>query len=110
MVAFIFSFLFFFQISRRVYEVLRSNQSTLKSPLCDNIPSNNVDSSGNEEAAGLPFIANVEQSKKMPFELYKSLTTIVVTRETFLNVVCDALSGYKYVGPNQRADLMLACR
>ncbi|PQQ06725.1 P-loop NTPase domain-containing protein LPA1 homolog 1-like isoform X2 [Prunus yedoensis var. nudiflora] len=26
------------------------------------------------------------------------------------NVVCDALAEYKYVGPNQRADLALACR
>ncbi|XP_062082212.1 P-loop NTPase domain-containing protein LPA1 homolog 1-like isoform X2 [Humulus lupulus] len=31
-------------------------------------------------------------------------------RETFLNVVCNALAEYKYVGPNQRADLVLACR
>uniref|UniRef100_A0ACD6AN66 Uncharacterized protein n=1 Tax=Avena sativa TaxID=4498 RepID=A0ACD6AN66_AVESA len=30
--------------------------------------------------------------------------------EEFLNVVCDALTLYKYVGPNQRADLLLACR
>lgn len=48
--------------------------------------------------------------RSMPFELYKRLTTLVVARETFLNVVCDALSAYKYVGPNQRADLVLACR
>lgn len=46
----------------------------------------------------------------IPFELYKRLTTVVVTRENFLNVACDALSVYKYVGPNQRADLLLACR
>lgn len=46
----------------------------------------------------------------MPFELYKTQTTILVSREKFLNVACDALSAYKYVGPNQKADLLLACR
>lgn len=44
------------------------------------------------------------------FELYKRRTTAVVARETFLNVVCDALAEYKYVGHKQRADLDLACR
>ncbi|XP_062082211.1 P-loop NTPase domain-containing protein LPA1 homolog 1-like isoform X1 [Humulus lupulus] len=51
-----------------------------------------------------------DKSKSVPFELYKRRTTIVVMRETFLNVVCNALAEYKYVGPNQRADLVLACR
>lgn len=53
---------------------------------------------------------NVETSSSMAFELYKMQTTIVVKRETFLNVICSVLSEYKYVGPNQRADLVLACR
>lgn len=46
----------------------------------------------------------------MPFELYKRQTTVVVSRDDFINIVCDALSLYKYVGPNQRADLLLACK
>lgn len=49
-------------------------------------------------------------SKRIPFELYKRRTTVIVIRETFLDVVCNALSEYKYVGLNQRADLVLACR
>ncbi|GER27358.1 P-loop containing nucleoside triphosphatehydrolases superfamily protein [Striga asiatica] len=49
-------------------------------------------------------------SKSKPFESYKRRTTMVVGRKYFLDVVCDALSEYKYVGPNQRADLVLACR
>ncbi|KAF1887051.1 hypothetical protein Lal_00046289 [Lupinus albus] len=48
-------------------------------------------------------------SKSIPFELYKRRTTVFVPRETFLDIVCDALAEYKYLGPNQRADLMLAC-
>ena len=50
------------------------------------------------------------RSKSVPFEMYKTRTTVEVRRETFLDVVCDALAEYKYVGPNQRADLVLACR
>lgn len=49
------------------------------------------------------------RSKSKPSELYKR-RTVAVRRETFLDVACSALSEYKYVGPNQRADLMLACR
>lgn len=50
------------------------------------------------------------QSESIPFELYKRRTTVIVRRGTFLDVVCDALTEYKYMGPNQRADLILACR
>lgn len=50
------------------------------------------------------------ESKKIPFELYKKRTTLIVRRATFLDVVCKALAEYKYVSPHQRADLLLACR
>ncbi|KAL6958788.1 hypothetical protein U1Q18_041545 [Sarracenia purpurea var. burkii] len=49
------------------------------------------------------------KTKSKPFDSYKRRTTVVVRRKTFLDVVCDALTEYKYVGPNQRADLALAC-
>ncbi|EPS65360.1 hypothetical protein M569_09418, partial [Genlisea aurea] len=49
-------------------------------------------------------------TKTKLFELYKRRTTVVVARKKFLDVVCEALSEYKYLGPNQRADLVLACR
>lgn len=51
-----------------------------------------------------------DNSKNIPFELYKRSRTAVVRRETFLDVICDSLAKYKYVGPNQREDLILACR
>ncbi|KAL2507506.1 P-loop NTPase domain-containing protein LPA1-like protein 2 [Forsythia ovata] len=54
--------------------------------------------------------SEVDKSKSKPFELYKRRTTLVIRRNTFLDVVCEALTDYKYVGPNQRADLVLACR
>lgn len=50
------------------------------------------------------------RSKSKPFESYKRRTTLLVRRKIFLDVVCEALAEYKYVGPNQRADLVLACR
>ncbi|KAB1996999.1 hypothetical protein ES319_D13G270700v1 [Gossypium barbadense] len=50
------------------------------------------------------------RDKSIPFELYKRRTSIVVKRKCFLDVVCQALDEYKYVGPSERADLILACR
>ncbi|XP_072978100.1 P-loop NTPase domain-containing protein LPA1-like isoform X1 [Typha angustifolia] len=123
-----------FKISRRVFEVMRNEHSANEMAPCKSrimaSPSgkenasdqtggldggeakNDLDQTGNLDqykvAEYLPR-ENVETSVIL-FELYKRLTTIVVTREKFLNVVCDALSVYKYVGPNQRADLLLACR
>lgn len=51
-----------------------------------------------------------ERSDGVPYELYKRRKTVVIKRERFLDVVCDALAEYKYMSPNQRADLVLACR
>uniref|UniRef100_A0A803LPN3 Uncharacterized protein n=2 Tax=Chenopodium quinoa TaxID=63459 RepID=A0A803LPN3_CHEQI len=51
-----------------------------------------------------------ESNKNVPSELYKRRTTVTISRDKFLDVVCEALAEYKYIGPNQRADLILACR
>lgn len=53
---------------------------------------------------------NDDNIRSIPFESYKKRTTVIVKRKRFIDVVCDALAEYKYVGPNQRADLVLACR
>ncbi|KAL4576976.1 hypothetical protein LXL04_013077 [Taraxacum kok-saghyz] len=53
---------------------------------------------------------NDDKIRSIPFESYKKRTTVIVKRRRFIDVVCDALAEYKYVGPNQRADLVLACR
>ena len=58
----------------------------------------------------IQHFVSAKADRSVPFELYKRRTTVVVMRESFLNVVCGALAEYKYVGPNQRADLVLACR
>lgn len=48
--------------------------------------------------------------RQFQFELYKRRTTVLVPRDLFLQLVCQALALYKYLSPNQRNDLMLACR
>ncbi|MBA0794846.1 hypothetical protein Gohar_019131, partial [Gossypium harknessii] len=65
---------------------------------------------GGAEAGSCLVSDKDDENKTIPFELYKRRTTVVVRRETFLDVVCEALAEYKYVGPNQRADLILASR
>ncbi|XP_019709721.1 P-loop NTPase domain-containing protein LPA1 [Elaeis guineensis] len=103
-----------FKISRRVFEVMRSEHITKSDALESSSSKENehhqAGCSSQEEVSSHSIQEAVDTSSTMPFELYKRLTTVVVTRENFLNVVCDALSMYKYVGPNQRADLLLACR
>lgn len=112
------------QISQRVFEMIKSEipsdallpEETSMSRLDALVGSEKVDGCpttgclyktevGNHLDAGKD-----DRSKSVPFQLYKRRTTIVVRRESFLDVVCDALAEYKYVGPNQRADLILACR
>ncbi|KAL0918315.1 hypothetical protein M5K25_010317 [Dendrobium thyrsiflorum] len=85
-----------FKISRRVFEVLRTEF------VADCLDQD-------EDRKGLAQ-QSAETGYTIPFEQYKKLTTVVCSRERFLKVTCAALSEYKYVGPNQRADLMLACR
>lgn len=115
---------FLLQISQRVFELIRSENP------CDPLLPEVMNASALDASVGLEKVNGCrtsnclhkteagshlvavrdERRKGVPFELYKRRTTVVVRRETFLNVVCDALAEYKYVGPNQRADLVLACR
>ncbi|KHG14615.1 hypothetical protein F383_19567 [Gossypium arboreum] len=114
-----------YQISRRVFELVRS-EASYSSLLQQGSETLNSDglrwNSEKEDAysnfndfqraeAGSRLASNEDdRNKGIPFELYKRRTSVVVKREAFLDVVCDALAEYKYVGPNQRADLVLACR
>ncbi|ONK63776.1 uncharacterized protein A4U43_C07F18810 [Asparagus officinalis] len=101
-----------FKMSRRVFEVIR-----IEVPKNDALKYGDLERTSfgkrNEVSRDVSVAdreGNVESSNVVPFELYKRQTTVVVPREIFLRVTCDALSQYKYVGPNQRADLILACR
>lgn len=62
------------------------------------------------EATNPLFSGKDDKNKSVPLDSNKKRTTAFVGREKFLDIVCDALTEYKYMGPNQRADLVLACR
>ncbi|KAL6601492.1 hypothetical protein ACP70R_044712 [Stipagrostis hirtigluma subsp. patula] len=86
-----------FEISRRVFDVIRGDRQ-------GDTPA---------AAAGVQRYELAEATtspRQFQFELYKRRTTVLLPRDLFLDLVCDALALYKYVAPNQRADLMLACR
>ncbi|CAN6461488.1 unnamed protein product [Victoria cruziana] len=97
-----------FKISRRVFEVLRNEYlGDAMMPVKDEGTNHGC----REKEGGNDLVsADAGGNDSIPFEAYKRRTTITIDRKTFLDVVCDALSQYKYVGPNQRADLVLSCR
>lgn len=113
-----------FKISQRVFELMRSENPS-DALLSEGVQISRLDASlGSEKVDGYQIggclgkkevdnqfiLGKDDRSKSVPFESYKRRTTVVVQRETFLGVVCHALAEYKYVGPNQREDLVLACR
>ncbi|CAN8301053.1 unnamed protein product [Cochlearia groenlandica] len=104
-----------FKISRRIFELIRSQGSLILSPshrkesAFENT-GDAVSACNGVEKVNCLATDIVDKSKSKPFEMYKRRTTVVVARETFVNVVCDALAEYKYVGHDQRADLILACK
>ncbi|XP_022887841.1 P-loop NTPase domain-containing protein LPA1 homolog 2-like [Olea europaea var. sylvestris] len=112
-----------FKISKRVFEMMRSGCFVDKviSSCLEGLEQNAKvypqretdfigDSCVDKMDANEILLSMVDKSKSKPFELYKRRTTVVVRRKAFLHVVCEALADYKYVGPNQKADLVLACR
>ncbi|CAH2065384.1 unnamed protein product [Thlaspi arvense] len=101
-----------FKISRRVYELIRSEGSCKSSPEPGKEPEFAKRGGGSScvEKANCLVADDVDKDKSKPFEMYKRRTTVVVSRQIFLDVVCDCLAEYKYVGRDQRADLILACR
>ncbi|XP_076908858.1 P-loop NTPase domain-containing protein LPA1 homolog 1-like [Bidens hawaiensis] len=111
-----------FKISQRVFEIMRKKcledsrtdidviqwgKDLLKvHPLKEN-SCENIDNQSDKMNVSNRMVS--EEDGK-PFESYMKRTAVVIKRKRFIDVVCDALSEYKYVGPNQRADFVLACR
>ncbi|XP_030448036.1 P-loop NTPase domain-containing protein LPA1 homolog 1-like isoform X1 [Syzygium oleosum] len=98
-----------FKISQRVFELMRNEASVdAFSPEGTEVPSDFDAPKGHTCKAAA---ADKHSSSAGAFELCKRRRrTVVVRRETFLDIVCSSLSEYNYVGANQRADLVLACR
>ncbi|KAK9691162.1 hypothetical protein RND81_09G180100 [Saponaria officinalis] len=110
-----------FKISKRVFDMVRSQSSSDTAERMD-IFGANVSYVGSkiQDSLGSRFVRTQVRnslltekdggSKSLSAEVYKRRTTVFIGRDKFLDVVCDALSEYKYVGPKQREDLVLACR
>ncbi|XP_071720046.1 P-loop NTPase domain-containing protein LPA1 homolog 2-like [Rutidosis leptorrhynchoides] len=111
-----------FKISQRVFEIMR--KKCLEDSKADigvfqwgkdfikvhPLKENNNSDIDNRSDHKISRSGVVSEKDGKLFESYKKRTTIVIKRRRFIDVVCDALSEYKYVGPNQRADFVLACR
>jgi hypothetical protein len=52
----------------------------------------------------------LNEIKKNLYDAQKRRSTLVLTRNEFMDAVCDAMSEYRYFGPNQRNDFALACK
>jgi hypothetical protein len=71
-----------------------------------------------ERFPGLGPLAEIPKRDPKPYDSkgivspkpLKKRSTTTVLREKFLDVVCDGLAKYQYLGVKQRLDLMVACR
>lgn len=110
------------KISRRVFDLLENEHknSTLEASVKENAATTarvlsresenyfrNVKESNIEISED---VDGVFSSKNQLFDLYKRNAMAIVKREKFLDVICDSLTQYHYVGPSQRSDILLACR
>ncbi|KAM0065303.1 putative P-loop containing nucleoside triphosphate hydrolase [Helianthus debilis subsp. tardiflorus] len=110
-----------FKISKRVFEIMRTKCSDDSLPDIGVIQwgkdflklhpekDNSCDIDNRSDKKNVSNHTVLEEDGK-PFESYMKRTAVVIRRSKFVDVVCDALSEYKYVGPNQRAGFILACR
>jgi hypothetical protein len=91
------------KISRRVFDVIRGDPAEMNM-----LMAMSGGGGGGVQRYELPDAAT--SPRQFQFELYKRRTTVLIPRDLFIQLVCQALSLYKYLSPNQRNDLMLACR
>lgn len=104
-----------FKISQRAFEMIRSGCSGEKLGTCVTEISGLGDSKVHSQKEFDIYSGILDNASGVSRTVLKDddnngRTTIVIKRKIFLDVVCDALAEYKYVGLNQRADLALACR
>ena len=104
---------FFGQISGLVFEVIRQEMPLKKSkshhsiglaPLADFTKKDDIEGDGVTEKRNNADVSGLNMKP------LKKRSMVSVDREKFLDVVCNALAKYQYLGPKQRADLMIACR
>ncbi|KAM3239505.1 hypothetical protein ACQJBY_053267 [Aegilops geniculata] len=93
-----------FEISRRVFDVVRGDPAEMEMLMA----MSQGGKGGGVQRYELPDAAT--SPRQFQFELYKRRTTVLIPRDLFLHLVCQALALYKYLAPNQRNHLTLACR
>jgi hypothetical protein len=54
--------------------------------------------------------AQLKEIARKLYDVQRKRRTIVLDRAEFMNVVCDAMSEYRYFNPNKRFDFALACK
>ncbi|XP_047330978.1 P-loop NTPase domain-containing protein LPA1 homolog 2-like [Impatiens glandulifera] len=86
-----------FKITQRVYEKIKNQFYPTDNP-CTEVNRSQIDLEKDNDGIA------------QQFELYKKKTTIVVSKQIFISIICNALAEYKYIGSKQSEDLLLACR
>ncbi|KAE8767347.1 P-loop NTPase domain-containing protein LPA1 [Hordeum vulgare] len=94
-----------FEISRRVFDVVRGDPAEMEMLMA---MSGSGSGQGGVQRYELPDAAT--SPRQFQFELYKRRTTVLIPRDLFLHLVCQALALYKYLAPNQRNHLTIASR
>lgn len=117
-----------FKISKRVFEVLREefpiktlerngsdSHEYFKHDFSRHLSDSEIDNNREympediKRAAEENEIRLKEISKKL-YDVQKKRCTVVLSRDDFMDVVCNAMSEYRYLGPNQRNDFALASK
>lgn len=83
---------------------LKSHHSIGLAPLADFTKKDDSEADGVTEKRSNADVSGINMKP------LKKRSMVSVDREKFLDVVCNALAKYQYLGPKQRADLMIACR
>eukprot|EP00250_Pteridium_aquilinum_P033160 c5265_g1_i1 orf=355-2688(+) len=111
-----------FKISKRVFEVLREEfpikamdhdhcKHDFSMHLSDSEIINNREYLPEDiKRAAEENESRLKEISKRLYDVQKKRCTVVLSRNDFMDVVCNAMSEYRYLGPNQRNDFALASR
>ncbi|KAH7297126.1 hypothetical protein KP509_26G054900 [Ceratopteris richardii] len=116
-----------FKISKRVFEVLReefskslerrgsSSTERFEHDYTRHLSDSELDNTKEYSSEHIKKTAEENEVKfkeirKKLYNVQLKRSTIVLSREDFMDVVCAAMSEYRYLGPNQRNDFVLASR
>lgn len=117
-----------FKISKRVFEVLReefpikvlerngsASSEYHKHDFSRHLSDSEIDNSKVYSPEDIRRAAEENEVKlkeisKRLYDVQQKRSTIVLNRDDFMDVVCNAMSEYRYLGPNQQNDFALASK